>query len=415
MKSFSTRFFYLFGALLLSLPLSIFLTNLLGLLVFLNTFTVPKKVLSENRLMRPLSLSFLAFYLCYAISLLWSENWGDGWIYLGPKIAFVLMPIALSIGAPALATAQVQKLKNIFVFGVTLACIYSIGDGFYHYFDTGDWYRYWPSGTIRDHHLFYTGLGDPLMHPGYFSVYVGIAFFLIIERLRNASKKWPHLLLVAFMIIFLFMLQGRINIIAFALSFGFYLIATLIRQNRLKLLAGLFASVIILSTVTIFIAPDSVKERFTPSLSLDYDLSSPSIENFSGFTIRLAEWHCAADVIKSNLWLGTGVTDAQDKLMESYQRNGFRVGLERKFNAHNQFLQTLMTTGIPGLLALLLIFIFLLRSAYRQGNVYFAMIVVYFFLSMITESMLERHWAITLLSSLILFFGLQTRESAREV
>jgi len=124
-----------------------------------------------------------------------------------------------------------------------------------------------------------------------------------------------------------------------------------------------------------------------------YDITG---DEFNSATYRLAEWTCAADVIAENFWLGVGVGDNRKALIDAYKKRGFKKGVEYKFNAHNQYLETMLATGVLGLAYLLFMLFTYGKWALKQQDYTALACLVFLAIGLLTESMFERSWAISL-------------------
>jgi len=136
-----------------------------------------------------------------------------------------------------------------------------------------------------------------------------------------------------------------------------------------------------------------------------YDISG---NTFNSATYRLAEWSCAMDVIKEHPLAGTGLGDNREALLKSYENRGFWSGLEMRFNAHNQYIETTLSTGLIGLIFLLLLLGAYAQLAFKNKDWLSLSALVFFAMCLLTESMFERAWAVLLFAiyfPLMLLFG----------
>ena len=98
-----------------------------------------------------------------------------------------------------------------------------------------------------------------------------------------------------------------------------------------------------------------------------------------------------------NAWLtGTGLGSRQQVLNSYYLRYGIYTGNPDLgdggylgYNFHNQYLEVMVGTGIPGLI--LLLFIIALKFLMQRGKLFFpSMVYIVLLIFFITESVLER-------------------------
>ena len=103
--------------------------------------------------------------------------------------------------------------------------------------------------------------------------------------------------------------------------------------------------------------------------------------------------------------VGIGIKGGYENLYEEYLRIGFEQGYRYKYNAHNQFLESVLSFGILGLLSLSFIFMFSFYKAIKSKDSIAIIIIMVFFIFMLTESILVRHSGIisfVILMSLLL-------------
>lgn len=391
---FDVRTKWLVGLALCSLPLSLAVTHVLLLLAFLNGLFFGRYQRKEN--VQGFGYSWVLPFIAYFLLQVWSAfRPGDQGLALSKletAEAFLVVPfIALSSGR--IIGRERKFLLRAFFLGLILAMTFSLVDALRLLIQTGSWMRYWPSGMYRDHHFFYIGLADPLMHPGYYSTLLGVGLFAAWTNTDVVSRKqllWGSL----FALIFLLLLQARINLLAFGAVVGIWTIYLGRVRGQWRPLLFL---VVTLGLLTAFlpVMPDRIKDRILNEFTLEYDLRSPTIDEFTGFTIRLAEWQCAAEPISANPIWGVGNGRAPEALYKVYEEKGFAVGLERRFNCHNQFLEIQLAHGIPGTLILFWMMFSIFRIAWRKSSVGLGLVTLFQLLCMVTESMWQRHLGAT--------------------
>ncbi|GLU43204.1 hypothetical protein Musp01_08280 [Muricauda sp. NBRC 101325] len=121
--------------------------------------------------------------------------------------------------------------------------------------------------------------------------------------------------------------------------------------------------------------------------------------NFANQNIRFLKWKYALQLASRAPVVGFGIGDAKNELIKEYETNTFNAGVLNRFNSHNQYLDTLLQSGLIGLIGLFAIFYF---GYFGRSNVgkEVKLILAVFYLSFLTESMLDRHWGIV---SFVLF------------
>jgi O-antigen ligase len=135
-----------------------------------------------------------------------------------------------------------------------------------------------------------------------------------------------------------------------------------------------------------------------------------SAEQAESNSERLVVWHAALEVIKENPFFGVGTGDVKDVLLEEYRKENKLGVYNMRLNAHNQYLQTYIALGIPGLLLLICMLIIPGWMALRRFDVVcFAFLAVFAF-NILVESMLEVQAGVIFYSffNVLFFVGLKS-------
>jgi hypothetical protein len=113
--------------------------------------------------------------------------------------------------------------------------------------------------------------------------------------------------------------------------------------------------------------------------------------NSSGHSIvqRIEFWQNAWDAFKNNRWLGVGIGDVNDVIIDYYEWRNSYLEKEWRLRAHNQYLTFLLTFGIIGCLFVLFVFIFPLLFESVRKNYFFMIFYTLALLSFLTEDTLE--------------------------
>lgn len=376
---------------------------LLLLLLFVGLFRRQK---SEWRyaLHQPLVWVSAVFYLLHLISLLYTDNMPQAGRELETKVSFLLGPVLLLAYGQNLKLRQLWRLRLAYVLGNVAVLLAALCYAAYRALGAENWFYIREGGTYRRYFFQYETFSEPFMHPGYLATYVGVAFLILLYGLYRGRWQRPGWACTGLVLmgLGLVLLQGRMNLLALMLVLGAAGVAWVWHSGRLRWLvyAGLLAGLVGWGFYTW--APDSLLKRYLALPNFEYQIDG---NKFNSATYRLAEWRSATQALKANPWLGYGVGDSQHALETAYRELHFWEGLERHFNAHNQYLDTWLAVGLPGLLlfcSLLLLYLLRMRR-YRRWDM--AAAVVFLGLCMLTESMMERAWAVVLFNLLFPLMG----------
>lgn len=384
------------------------LTNLsLMSLALIGLLIITKKEWSDS-LKDPISLSFWLFFFVYLFSIAYSCNSESAWHNIETKMSFLIAAPILRAYQGRLKQAQLRKALKAFILGTAATLIFLILYATFRSLLAGSLSYPSPGGTYKLYFFLYESFSEAVMHPGYISAYIGIAFigslFLVNESF------WPKKLVIPLLTLFslgLLLLQGRMTIIALGLSLGIWILVRLFKGRNWRSFA-LFSGIGLMGILGVSqFAPKSLSERYLAFPDFSYDISG---DEFNSATYRLAEWRCAWDGIKDAPILGYGAGCGQVELFKRYEKLGFWQGLERQYNAHNQYLETWLSTGLIGLSALLLMLFAIVYLSIKEGNYFLLYALLFFALCLSTESMLERAWAVVLFNLIFpLFVNLRPR------
>jgi O-antigen ligase len=123
---------------------------------------------------------------------------------------------------------------------------------------------------------------------------------------------------------------------------------------------------------------------------------NPAESNLARFLI----WSSAMPVIKEHLLFGVGTGDVSDALALSAESKG--IYAFKKYNTHDQFIETQMGLGLPGLFLLLFLTFGALIYALAKKDLLLAVLALLFILNFFVESMLIGNY-IPLFFSLFLY------------
>lgn len=395
---------WLFAASFFFLPFGMGgLTNLLLMLALIYIFLNTKREDWAWAFRQPLVHFSLAFYLIYVASLLYTYHLSDGLSNLETKLSFLIAPPAiLAYTRQADVSERVEKLK-IFVWGNLTVFLGLLVYAVYRTLQAKNWYYIKEGGEYKRYFFSYQTFAEPAMHPGYLSTFVGFSLLICLYFILTRQKqKWFWYIAFTLLSAEMILLQGRMNILALGLVIFGYAVYLAFARKAYKLILIPVLAASLLTAALLTLAPTDFKDRYLAFPDFSYDISG---DTFNSATYRLAEWKGAANVIADYPILGAGVGDAEHELFKAYREIGFWQGLNYRFNAHNQYLETMLATGIPGLLALLGILISIGYTTFKRQDTLLTLSLLFFALCMITESMLERAWAVILFNVFFAYFS----------
>lgn len=331
------------------------------------------KALKQN----PFGLFAIALYFWCALSILWSTDKETGTEDILARASLLLVPLFFS--AWKLNADEIGKVLKTFIYGSLAITLYSIAAAAFAviYYPKSFASRF--EGFTYEHLSYHSSF-----QPIYLSLYIisAIFFSLWVSGEEQSIKKRAFIILTFF--VFLVLLASRMEIMVFFFVFSIVTIIWGKQKGRLKQVLLLSAGLVVICFALVM-SNNLTRTRFTEMFSSNYENTQ-----YGGTALRIAKWQNTVDCWKQYPVIGTGIGDYHNELQATYLKNNFTIGYDHKYNSHNQFLQTLLGTGLIGLLLLLAMLFSGLRMAWKSANWLAVIFIVVFLLSCITESMLER-------------------------
>lgn len=326
------------------------------------------------------------------------------------KTGLAALPLAYYFTAGYVASNK-KKLVTAFLLLLAAGALYCLVRAIAVYIQEGD-----PS------HFFYHALVLPLkQHAVYFSVLVYFAIVCLLQGLLSGQRYLSLALDRAMLVFFLFvvvLLSSKLVLSASILTvlyYGYLYSHTktnstiLVRGGLLFLLTGL---------IILFATRNPVSNRFAEILKgkpgmMQQDHFRPDAY-FNGLQFRLLQWKLVPEILREkNAWLtGVGAGRSQDLLTHKYMEKNMYTGDPGRaesgyglYNTHNQWLESLLKNGLPGLLFFLLISAALAALALEKKKRVLSFPVILLLIYCFTEAILETQYGLVLFIFFPLFFS----------
>lgn len=364
----------------------------LALLLFWIVFQEKKLVLKsiESKLLFILS----AFFILTVVGILYSTNTKEALFRIQQKTALMFFPLIFS----TLITdfnKLFEQIKKYFILGILISCIYCLINSVLIFYHT-------KSTTSLSGYDFVKSLD---IYPYLLSLSCLISIIMLLNDFKNSKlnasfnyKPKITFILILFFSFIILLISNRQIILLYLLNamiYGFNII-----KNKKIFYSFLIGIVTILSFSIIYIPALNQKTRDifdTKENTIKLDQNASLGKAWNGIAIRKAIWHCSLDPIRENLFIGVGTGDAQDELQKSYEKHQFYFASRyNTYNAHNQYLQVLVTSGIIGIVFLLSSIIY--PIIITKFDLYYLSIAICFLFIFLTESVLETNKGIVIFS-----------------
>jgi O-antigen ligase len=130
---------------------------------------------------------------------------------------------------------------------------------------------------------------------------------------------------------------------------------------------------------------------------------------------RIPIWKSAIKTIKHNIVFGVGPGDASKELLKEYKNAGYTEMCYDNLNAHNQYLEVLLGTGLIGFLIFITILSYMVYLLILKRNLLFGVYILIILIFFLFESVLNRIAGVTFFSLFtFLLLYLEDNNTARK-
>ncbi len=338
---------------------------------------------------------FALYFLWYLACLFFTDDLHNGILLVFRRLSFIIFPFVL-LSPGDLIKKRIRLLLRVFslstlffilfLFGLALVRSVYITDGVITFNPHPPEYDY--------ANYFYGTYFVFMQHPTYMAMYVVFSMFIAFESFFDNRVKLffriSWLLSGIVLLVSLYFLSSRAGIFSALLIIPFYLINKFIKIKKwgVSVLIVIVAMPVVIFS---FLNNDRIK-YYLPEANEASLVDKFMLDN------RIPIWKSAIKVIKHNFVIGVGPGDASKELLIEYKNAGYSEMSYDNLNAHNQYLEVLLGTGLIGFLIFIslltyMVYIFILKRNLLLGT--FISIILIFFLF---ESILNRIAGVTFFS-----------------
>lgn len=340
-------------------------------------------------------VTMVIYWILILLSMAYTDDSATGWALVSMKASILFFPIAFLLTDTSYMTSKhLRVIGNTLVASLLLVFVYRIGVGIV---------KVTEGATIEE----VTGLHFDPRHHAYTALYLTTALLFIHYELLShwhSLPKWHRCTLtIAFplLIVYVILVNSRAGMLTlYAIELFVVIHYALTQHNWPK--AILLAVLLGGYTVGMEVVIPGHDNRLSTTIG---DLSSDG---------RLEEYKAGVETWLDSPVIGHGAGDYRQKLLDRFEKNGFLEGVENQYNAHNQYIETLLCTGLIGLLVLLIWMLWpTLQAAQmtrkKEGktknqdrNVFWLIVMLTFcvMLGCLFESMLERQMGLLFIGAL---------------
>jgi len=190
----------------------------------------------------------------------------------------------------------------------------------------------------------------------------------------------------------------------------------MLRSISKTLIAVSVTTLAIISAVT-FLTRNPISNRFDDIWGTDFSLLNKEkftpAQYFNGVQFRLLQWRFVSQILSENkAWMkGVSVGDAQTDLNQKYISENMYIGSPERhdkgfigYNTHNEFLESLLESGVIGVLLFILISWSLLKMIWQKKRAELSFVTILLMIYSFTESVLESQYSLFIFIFFPIFF-----------
>ena len=339
------------------------------------------------------SYILLVFFLIHFLGYFYSENKSEALSSIEIKLCFIAFPVLFF--ASKFNSDQIKKIIISFVTGCILASILCVFRAIFLL-------------IFEDTNAFFYSDFSYFIHPSYMAMYLVLAQLLVLLYYPNWLSHLIYLnIKIGFIslvfLVSIFLCSSKMGLITAVLLIPTTFCFILFKKGYHKIIIGLIITLFLGIGITYKIFPAPF-ERFKTAINVTSSIEKIDKTDAESTAVRVLIWKEAIKIIKHHLWVGTSPADANESLYKAYEQNGLTGALSKKLNAHNQYLQTFIGTGIFGFVLLLLMTFGLIIYGFIKKNYILMLFSILICFNFMVESMLQSQAGFTFFTFFLCLF-----------
>lgn len=411
-------------ALVFSFPFSMHIVKII-ILLWILTWLIKIKKSHFKRITNKIYLSAIVlFFILHIISFVYSENTEQALNVTFKLIYFLIFPFIILFNND-LYKRNFKNILSFFVLGNITVSLISLINAFYNSLNLNNGkiifqasidpkLPFFKSISDTGNYFFYDHFSI-FLHPSYFAMLVVFSIIILtyfkINKNSNDKSKLVKLLtnkyilpfILFFQIIIVFLLSSKINVFAVFIVIIFIFFTFKIRYKYIIF-------IVFISFTTIFIVSNPRFLDFIKNILGNAENKEVQIKSA---TSRLYIWESSLEIVNENILFGVGAGDVKDALIEKFTIKKYTKLIEKKYNVHNEFLETFVKLGVVGLFVFSLIFIIALKKSIKQNKYLTILFFVLIISNFMVESMLDRITGVYFFSFFVNFLHITDYKSIK--
>jgi O-antigen ligase len=222
------------------------------------------------------------------------------------------------------------------------------------------------------------------MHPGYLAMYANIAVLVLLNDFKKALsrriiaiKSFTIILLLIF-VVFLYSKTAIALLLFMLLAYGF---RYAYKEKKIQYALLSVVLVFVFSSIVYFFVPNT--QTRIKSITDTFSAANHNPASTESTQLRIHAWKSSRSVIEASPIVGHGTGDVWDVLLAEYVAKGYTGAQVKEVNAHNEYYQTGLATGLIGIAFLVFVLSYWLYFALKNRHfplVIFVLITAFAFL-----------------------------------
>lgn len=373
-------------------------------LLVTSIFSYSNKNFFQKLFSNRFALIIILFWLLHLFGVLYSSNWRYGLLDVQQKFSLLVFPLLFVLYSGS-KTISTSKILNFFLLGSIVSAIVCLANAFYNsisYSESQLVFNPIPIDIPWENYFYYTRL-SVVGHPSYISMYYTFSIVILFNLLRisNGIKyRILYVLGILFFSLLIFLLSSRAGLAVCFVTILIGLIGLLKNWKRIIVISSSLGVILI---ILLFSFYSKIPQLECIKDNILYKHSLRNLDNGKE-DLRFGIWMCIPNIVSNSMLFGHGTGDSHEVLNREYLNQGLTYAAQESFNAHNQYLETLVALGLVGFIILILMLFYPLLFFFNKDDYFiifsFLIIIIIHFLA---ESMLLRIRGVLFFS---LFYGL---------
>jgi O-antigen ligase len=348
----------------------------------------------------------IVFFLVHLVSVFYSNQKSVAWFDIEVKLSLLVFPILFSIDNKYLQT-RVKYVFIVFATVIVIANSYLLFQSMRNALIVDIFHI-----TRDELWRFSSSYLSQYIHPSYLSMYNLFVIVFLIEAVINGKNSLRFLLVIpiVFLIIIISLLQSKAGFLALGAVILYYtwLLYLRIKNRLIRYLLPLF--IVIGSAYGI-----SQSHRMQLMYTSITNMITGGNTSSTSTSIRVVIWEATSIIIAENPIFGVGAGDIKPELYAQIDKmQAHNEEKDRKYNVHNQFLETWLGQGLIGFSLLVYMFYLGFRKSITDRNRLFLLFMISIAINFFPESMLNKQSGVVFFALFYYLFMMIPTKSIRE-